>query len=136
VLYESDLRGTDPLETLRDRQAQADPPVSPYAAELVRGVCAHRGELDSRIAELAAEGWTLARLPPVDRNLLRLAGYELLHRDDVPPGVVISEAVGLAASLSTTESARFVNGVLARLDSSRGERADHPGVVPVSRPDH
>jgi transcription antitermination protein NusB len=119
VLYESDLRGVDPIETLAQRQAQADPPVPDYTAELVRGVCANRTELDARLEDLAADGWSLARMPAVDRSLLRLAGYELLHRAEVPVGVAISEAVGLAAALSTAESAGFVNGVLSRLGAER-----------------
>jgi N utilization substance protein B len=114
VLFEADQRGTDPVATLAERLAQADPPVPEYAVELVEGVAAHAARIDALIAEYAVD-WTLERMPPVDRTVLRLGVYELLWRPDVPDGVAISEAVELAASLSTDESARFVNGVLARM---------------------
>ena len=114
VLYEADLRGTDPLTTLSERVALADPPVNDYTVELVEGVQANRARVDEILAEYA-EGWSVARMPDVDRAVLRLAVYELLWRDDVPSAVVIDEAVELAKSLSTDESPRFVNGVLARV---------------------
>ncbi len=109
VLYEADIRSLDPLEVLACRDVPA------YAGTLVSGVAAQRAEIDALLARYA-EGWTLDRMPPVDRNLLRLATYEVLWcRADVPVGVAISEAVGLARSLSTEESPKFVNGLLARL---------------------
>ena len=114
VLYEADLRGTDALATLADRQALGDPPVNEYTVELVQGVHEHRERVDAILAEYA-EGWSVARMPDVDRAVLRLAVYELLYRSDVPQAVVIDEAVELAKSLSTDESPRFVNGVLARV---------------------
>ena len=114
VLFEADQRGADPVTTLADRLAQGDPPVPEYAVELVEGVVAHRDRIDELITSYAV-GWTLDRMPPVDRTVLRLGVYELLWRDDVPDGVAIAEAVELVNSLSTAESARFVNGVLARL---------------------
>jgi N utilization substance protein B len=120
VLYESDLRGTDPLRTLADRLAQSDPPIPEYAVELVEGVTAHRAELDTLIAT-SAQDWTIERMPPVDRNLLRLGAFELLYADDVPDAVAVNEAVELAGRLSTDESASFVNGVLGRLL----DRKDH-----------
>ncbi len=114
VLYESELRGTDPLSTLAARLAQAEPPVPEYAVELVEGVLAHRERIDELLATYA-EGWTLERMPPVDRNVLRIGVYELLWCDDVPDAVVIDEAVELAKSLSTDRSPAYVNGLLARL---------------------
>ncbi len=114
VLYEADLRGTDPVSTLALRLAQSDPPVPEYAVELIEGVVAHRAELDALISTSAQE-WTIERMPPVDRNLLRIGGYELLFRDDVPDAVAINEAVELATRLSTDDSASFINGVLGRL---------------------
>ena len=114
VLYEADLRDADAAEILARRVAQADPPVSDYAVELVEGTTAHRERIDELIATYA-EGWTIDRMPAVDRNLLRLAIFELLWSPDVPDPVVISEAVELAKSLSTDESPRFINGLLARL---------------------
>jgi transcription antitermination protein NusB len=114
VLYEADLRGTDAVETLADRVRMADPPVNDYTVELVEGVQAHRVRIDEILTEYA-DGWTIDRMPGVDRAVLRIGVYELLWRDDVPPAVSIDEAVELAKALSTDESPRFVNGVLARV---------------------
>ena len=114
VLYESDLRGADVVATLAARLAEADPPISAYAVELVEGVTAHRKRIDELLMTYA-EGWTLEWMPPVDRNVLRIGIYELLWRADVPDGVVLDEAVELAKRLSTDSSPGFVNGLLARL---------------------
>lgn len=114
VLYESDLRGADVVAMLAARLAEADPPISAYAVELVEGVTAHRKRIDELLMAYA-EGWTLERMPPVDRNVLRIGIYELLWRADVPDGVVLDEAVELAKRLSTDSSPGFVNGLLARL---------------------
>jgi N utilization substance protein B len=115
ILFESDLRGTDAVETAATRLAAADPPVPEYAVTLVEGVHAQRQRIDELIATYS-EGWSLARLPGVDRALLRLAIYELLWTD-VPAAVVLDEAVELAKSLSTEDSPRFVNGLLGRIAS-------------------
>ncbi len=114
VLYEAAQRGTDPMTTLRERLAQSDPPVPEYAAVLVEGVVAHQERIDELLATYA-EQWTLERMPPVDLAALRIGAYELLWCGDVPDGVAVSEAVELVGSLSTDESAGFVNGLLARL---------------------
>ena len=114
VLYEADVRDNDAATTLAARVARADPPVHPYTTELVIGVREHRGRIDAILAQYA-EGWTIARMPGVDRAVLRLGIYELLWRPDVPDAVAIDEAVELAKTLSTDESPRFVNGVLARV---------------------
>jgi len=114
VLFESEARGVPPLTTLTQRLAASDPPVNDYTVELVEGVVAHAQRIDELI-EAYSEGWTLTRMPAVDRTALRLATFELLWRDDVPDGVVLSEAVRLVGELSTDESPGFVNGLLARL---------------------
>src|SRR4051812_10371572 len=114
VLFESDLRGTDTMQTLTEWVSRSDPPVPAYARELVEGVVAHRGRIDEVITTYARE-WSLDRMPPVDRAILRVATFELLWRDDVPDSVVIDEAVELAKSLSTDDSAGFVNGLLAHV---------------------
>jgi len=117
LLFEAELRGEPVLELLEQRTAAKTddgPPVPEYAAELVRGVQAHRARIDELLATYA-EGWTLDRMPAVDRNVLRIGAYELLWADDVPDGVAISEAVELATDLSTDGSPAFVNGLLARL---------------------
>jgi transcription antitermination protein NusB len=118
ILFAADLRGESAVESL-DRAIEAgEGPTNPYTATLVRGVEAHREAIDTLIAE-HAEGWTLARMPGVDRNVLRIAVHELLHLDDVPTAVAIAEAVALAQELSTDESPQFVNGVLGAVARSR-----------------
>jgi len=114
ILFEADVRGADRIETLSAWVQRADPPVQDYARELVEGVAARRVEID-QVLTACARDWTLDRMPPVDRTILRLAAYELLWCDDVPAAVAIDEAVELAKSLSTDDSPGFVNGVLARV---------------------
>jgi N utilization substance protein B len=114
LLFEADLRGADPLDTLEAWTNRSDPPVQDYARRLVEGVTAHRARIDEVISSYAND-WPLERMPPVDRATLRVAVFELLWSDDVPAAVAIDEAVELAKSLSTDDSARFVNGLLARV---------------------
>ena len=111
ILFEAELRGLDPLSTLEERTAAADPPVRAYTTELVRGVEAHSGEIDTRISECLAPGWTLPRIPRVDRNVLRIAVFEI-DFGEVPDAVAVTEAVQLVSELSTDESPAFVNGLL------------------------
>jgi transcription antitermination protein NusB len=120
ILFEAEIRREPVLDLLAERLAEGPspgeggPPVSDYAAELVRGVQAHRETIDGLLAT-HSRGWTLDRMPAVDRNILRIGAYELLWGSGVPDGVVISEAVLLARDLSTDGSPAFVNGLLARL---------------------
>jgi transcription antitermination protein NusB len=114
VLFEAEVRGIPVLDLLAERVAAADPPVPGYAAELVRGVHEHAGQIDELLGAYS-QGWVLARMPAVDRNILRIGTYELLWRDEVPDAVAISEAVSLAGALSTDDSPGFVNGLLGRL---------------------
>lgn len=114
VLYEADLRGISAVEVLDTKADDAEQTVNPYTSELVYGVVEHLDRIDDLLSTYS-QGWTLERMPAVDRNLLRIGTYELLWRDEVPPAVAISEAVSLATSLSTEESASFVNGLLARI---------------------
>lgn len=121
ILYEAELRGLPVLDLLAERSERASatvPPVSAYAAELVRGVQAHRERIDELLAA-HAEGWALGRMPAVDRNILRIGSYELIWGTGVPDGVAISEAVLLARELSTDASPAFINGLLARLAEVR-----------------
>jgi N utilization substance protein B len=111
ILFEAELRGLDPLLTLEERTAAADPPVRAYTTELVRGVEAHAAEIDARITECLAPGWTLPRIPRVDRNVLRISVFEIDY-GEVPDGVAVTEAVQLVSELSTDESPAFVNGLL------------------------
>ena len=114
VLFESEQRGVDVLDTLAGRIAAADPPVSEFTVELVEGVVAHRDRIDELLTTYS-QGWSLDRMPAVDRAVLRLGTFELLWLDDVPDAVVVDQAVELARSLSTDDSPGFVNGVLGRL---------------------
>ncbi|GAA4824213.1 hypothetical protein GCM10023201_07860 [Actinomycetospora corticicola] len=126
ILFESEARAEDPLEVLRRRIATADaPPVSDFAATLVEGVTEHRDHIDTALGELA-RGWSVERMAAVDRAILRIGAFEILFTADVDDAVAIDEAIGLARELSTDDSPRFVNGVLAALAS--GER------VPVTAP--
>ncbi|TML29598.1 MAG: transcription antitermination factor NusB [Actinobacteria bacterium] len=117
VLYEADLRDAAILDTLTAAVARTEPPRPPYldyTVTLVEGVAAHRDRIDELIGSYA-EGWTLERMPPVDRNLARIAVFELLYAEDIDDPVAISEAVELAKQLSTDDSPRFLNGVLGRI---------------------
>jgi N utilization substance protein B len=114
LLYEADMRDTDAISLLAGRLATAEPPLNDYTVELVEGVVTHRVRIDEILADYS-EGWTIERMPGVDRAVLRLGIFELLWRTDVPSAVAIDEAVELAKTLSTDESPRFVNGVLARV---------------------
>jgi N utilization substance protein B len=133
ILFEADVRREPPLSVLEARIIQAEPPVSSYAIELVQGVQAHRDELDRLLAD-NSHGWTLDRMPAVDRNILRIGSYELLWGSEVPPAVAISEAVQLAGDLSTDASAAFVNGLLARLLEIKPTLAAHEADQPPSDP--
>jgi transcription antitermination protein NusB len=115
ILFESEARGDDPLAVLTQRRETDDaPPVSDYAALLVRGVVENKERIDQLLAE-HAEGWTVARMPAVDRTLLRIGIYELLWVDEIDDPVAITEAVELSRTLSTDDSPRFLNGVLGRI---------------------
>jgi N utilization substance protein B len=110
LLYEAEQKGLAPMADVIDLLPV---PPEPYAAELVVGVSDHLAELDELIGRYSV-GWTVVRMPAVDRTLLRLATYELAHTD-VPVGACISEAVELAKRYSTDDSHTFVNGLLSRL---------------------
>ena len=114
LLFEADQRGLDPLALLAERLSGAHPPISEYAVEIVQGVQAHRDRIDELLTTYS-QGWALARMPGVDRAVLRIGSWELLFNTEVPDAVAIDEAVELARLLSTDESPSFVNGLLARL---------------------
>ncbi|QEO10130.1 transcription antitermination factor NusB [Protaetiibacter larvae] len=123
ILYGADLRErplADALaeEALRATQQPQREGSWPYAREIASGVDEHRAELDALIAE-HAHGWTLERMPVLDRAIIRLGAWEILFNDEVPEGVAIAEAVQLASELSTDDSAGFVNGVLSAIAHSR-----------------
>ncbi len=119
ILYQADVTGADPLDVLRDWDA-AERSVAPFACELVEGTASALVEVDVLLAE-HAQGWTVERMAALDRTILRVAIYELLHRPDVPQAVAISEAVEAAGQLSAEESRRFVNGILGKIARELGE---------------
>jgi N utilization substance protein B len=110
LLYEAETKGIAPSEVLAAQIAAPDE----LTTVLVKGVEAHQARLDEAIAA-HSKGWSLARMPAIDRIVLRVAAFELLGRRDVPVAVVLDEAVELAKRFSTDDSGRFVNGVLAAL---------------------
>ena len=116
LLYEADSKGITAADVLAAQISEADE----LTTFLVEGVEANRTRLDEVISE-HARGWTLARMPAIDRTVLRIAGFELLGNRDVPVAVILNEAVEMAKRFSTDDSGRFVNGVLSSL-------------VPVLRP--
>jgi len=138
-LFEAEVRDVDPVTMAQERMAAARDdrsatPVSPYTLTLVAGVAENLDGLDEVISA-HLRGWRLDRLPAVDRAVLRLAVWELLHASDVPPMVAVDEAVELAKQLSTDDSPGYVNGVLnqvALLAPSRGPGAGQasPGLAP------
>ncbi len=126
VLFQVDVGKQDPAQALRwALEGSGLPPdLADYATRLVEGTLKHVRSIDGTIRRQARE-WRLERLANVDRNVLRLAVYELRHEPDVPASVVIDEAVELAKKYSTAESGRFVNGILGRLvrdEPPAGER--------------
>ncbi|MBX6749852.1 MAG: transcription antitermination factor NusB [Micromonosporaceae bacterium] len=117
ALYSADLRRASAPAVLADtvaRMGRDVPPHMAYATEIVAGVAAHAERIDELLSTYA-EGWTLDRMPVVDRNIARIGVYEMLFRDDVDDAVAISEAVALAEEFSTGESPRFLNGLLGRI---------------------
>ena len=120
LLYETDIRGTNLLETLVARDIPAEGPdarpIREYTRELVNGVSDNRRKIDELITTYA-QGWDMDRLPAVDRNILRLGIYEILWSTSVPTSVAIDEALDLAKELSSDDSAKYIHGVLGRIAS-------------------
>jgi N utilization substance protein B len=114
VLFASDVRGESANDALDAAIAEGDAPTNAYTVVLVRGVVEHQARIDELLTTYS-EDWTLARMPAVDRNVLRLGVFELLYADDVPDPVAVSEAMALVRELSTDESPTFVNGILGNI---------------------
>jgi N utilization substance protein B len=125
LLYAADLRDEPATDTLARAVAEGSGPANPYTETLVRGVVDRLERID-RILGAYSEGWTLDRMPAVDRNVLRLAVWELVWAEDVPDTVAITEAMALVRDLSTDDSPPFVNGVLATVARHRATD-DLPG---------
>ena len=125
ILFELDLNPSDKLDKVFscfwvDREPDAK--ARAFTEELVRGAAEQRDAIDARIQELA-ENWDVRRIGVLERNVLRLAAYEMLFREDIPPVVSINEAVDIAKYFSNTESGRFVNGILDRMRKDLGRPA-------------
>jgi N utilization substance protein B len=120
ILFEADQRGVGPQAVLAEwigrarEPEEGTPQVAEYTMQLVEGYAQHTRRIDELISTYAV-GWTLDRMPVVDRNVLRLGAYELLWQDDVPDAVVLDEAVQIAKDFSGDDAPAFVNGLLGRL---------------------
>jgi len=118
ILFEADLRAMPIDEILAAHVAENTPPVRDFTVSLVEGVAAETDTLDALISDALATGWTLSRMPRVDRNLARLALWEM-RASEIDSAIIIAEYVSLADGLSTDDSATFLNGVLGRLGAGR-----------------
>jgi transcription antitermination factor NusB len=127
-LYQLDLRGPELIEELREFLASEEPDkgTREFALHLVRGTVLHLDEIDRIIREVA-QNWDIARMAVIDRNVLRMATYELLHCPDIPPKVSINEAIELGKRFSTQNSGGFINGVLDKIKDRRAAR--EPGGI-------
>ena len=119
ILFASELRSEDPVVALERAIEAGEGPTNDYTTTLVRGVVEHRERIDE-VLTTYSKGWTLGRMPAVDRNVLRIGVYELLWGDsDVPDTVAVSEALHLVQDLSTDDSPAFVNGLLGSIQRDR-----------------
>lgn len=116
MLFEAEQRQLDPVRLLAQRITEpgTEAALPQYSVEIVEGVLAQQDRIDELLAT-HAHGWTLDRMPAVDRGLLRIGTWEVLYNDDVPDAVAVDEAVELARSLSTDDSPTFINGLLGRI---------------------
>ncbi|NMM95807.1 nitrogen utilization protein B [Bifidobacterium sp. DSM 109960] len=125
TLYEADEKGQDILSLLEERIAVpgAQTPLPEYAIEIVRGVAEHRHDIDATLDEHST-GWKISRMGVVDRNILRIAAWEIMYNDEVPDKVAIDEALGLAKSLCDDESPAFIHGLLSAVCTAREKPLD------------
>jgi N utilization substance protein B len=126
LLYESDIRGSSATDLMVLRDVPDDGPdsrpIRDFTKALISGITENRRKIDELISTYA-QGWDMDRLPAVDRNILRLAIYEIVWSDDVEDGVAIDEALNLAKVLSTDESAGYIHGVLGRISTIKASIA-------------
>jgi N utilization substance protein B len=120
ILYESDIRSSDPLLILESREVVEEGPdarpIREFTKELISGVAANKRKIDELIATYA-QGWDMDRLAAVDRNILRIGIYEIVWSEDLADGIAIDEAITLAKDLSTDDSAAFIHGLLGKISS-------------------
>lgn len=124
ILFAAELRGAGLVDLLTQQRSLEGGVVRDLTTKIVHGVAEHLEAIDARISESVSESWTLQRMPAVDRNLARIAVYEMDHTD-TPPQAVIAEAVRLASDLSTDESPSFLNGLLARALATKSKPTDN-----------
>lgn len=122
VLYEAEVRAISVDDVIARRRAQPEPPINEFTESLARSIDERRPRIDE-LLDAYAIGWTLERMPVVDRNILRMGAYELLWDDGIPDGVAIAEAVGVAKELSTDDSPNFISGLLSRLMENKSTLA-------------
>lgn len=122
LLFEADIRKVDPIDLLNARIESGDVerPLREFAQEILRGVGENRRKIDELIATYAT-GWDMDRLPTVDRNILRIAIYEIIYNESIDDAVAIDEALNLAKDLSTDDSSGFIHGLLARISSIKSD---------------
>ena len=120
LLYEADIRGRVAVDLLSSRMSDDEVYIREYTAQLLEGVASARKKIDELIT-LHAQGWDMDRMPAVDRNILRIAIYELLWSNEIPDKVAINEALELAKTLSTDDSVSYINGVLATIAANRDD---------------
>ena len=118
LLYEADIRGRSASDLLNTRLSDEETYIREYTSQLLEGIATHRRKIDELII-LHAQGWDMDRMPAVDRNILRIAIYELLWNKEIPEKVAINEALELAKVLSTDDSVSYINGVLSTIVTSR-----------------
>ena len=120
LLYEADIRGGSALEFLQSRDVVEDGPdarpIRDFTKELIGGIAENSRKIDELITTYA-QGWDMDRLPAIDRNILRLAIYEIVWSTELADGITIDEALTLAKELSTDESAGYIHGVLGKISS-------------------
>jgi len=128
ALYQVDLTRDDDRSSidafLDDQEAEEEP--REFARTLVHGTLEHQEEIDATISEVA-QNWALSRMAVIDRNVLRLAAHELLHREDIPPKVSINEAIEIGKRFSTTNSGAFINGILDKIMNQHSPDTDAAG---------
>lgn len=124
ILFEAEARGLNVGDLLAQRVATptTQHPLPDYTVTLVEGVLAHWSEINETL-ETYSQGWSLERMPAVDRAMLRIASWEIVWNDDVPDPVAVSEAVELVTGMSTDESPKFVNGLLSRVSEVKATLA-------------
>lgn len=114
ILFEAEQRGSSAMDGIIARRESTEQVINPYTVEIVNGVVAEQERIDEFLSSYA-QGWTLDRMPAVDRIILRVGTWELLFNDEIPDGVAVAEAVSMAKEMSTDASPGFVNGLLGRL---------------------